>query len=397
MTVIASQIQGYMERASWIRRMFEAGGEMKRKYGAENVFDFSLGNPDLAPPPAVGEALHELAERADQPFVFGYMPNAGYPALRERLAEYLSEEQGVALKAEHITVTCGAAGGINAFFKSVLDSGDEVLCPAPFFVEYGFYVQNHGGVFKSVPAKEMTFELDLEALEAAITDRTRVVLVNSPNNPTGQVYSREEMTALAEILRRHSEKNGRPIFLVSDEPYRFLAYDGVEVPSLLALYEYAVVISSFSKNLALAGERVGYVALNPDMPGVQKLAGALVLTNRILGFVNAPAVGQHIVTRALGQGVDLSVYESRREAMARVLTEAGFRFTMPKGGFYFFPAIPEGKDDTSFVNINLMNEKILAVPGTGFGFPGYFRLAFCVDQSVIEGAAEGFKRAVVKF
>lgn len=393
MTVIASQIQGYMERASWIRRMFEAGTEMKKKYGAENVFDFSLGNPDLAPPPAVGEALRELADRADRPFVFGYMPNAGYPALRERLAEYLSAEQSVALKAEHITVTCGAAGGINAFFKSVLEPGDEVLCPAPFFVEYGFYVQNHGGVFKTVPAKEMTFELDLEALEAAITDRTRVVLVNSPNNPTGQVYSREEMTSLAEILRRHSEKNGRPIFLVSDEPYRFLAYDGVEVPSLLALYEYAVVISSFSKNLALAGERVGYVALNPDMPDVQQLAGALVLTNRILGFVNAPAVGQHIVARALGQGVDLSVYEERRAAMARVLTEAGFRFSMPRGGFYFFPAIPEGKDDTSFVNTNLMNEKILAVPGTGFGYPGYFRLAFCVDLSVIEGAAEGFKRA----
>ncbi|HKK33187.1 MAG TPA: pyridoxal phosphate-dependent aminotransferase [Desulfomicrobiaceae bacterium] len=393
MTVIASQIQGYMERASWIRRMFEAGTEMKQKYGAENVFDFSLGNPDLAPPPAVGEALRDLADRADQPFVFGYMPNAGYPALRERLAEYLSAEQGVALKAEHITVTCGAAGGINAFFKAVLEPGDEVLCPAPFFVEYGFYVQNHGGVFKTVPAREMTFELDLEAFEAAITDRTRVVLVNSPNNPTGQVYSREEMDALAEILRRHSQKNGRPIFLVSDEPYRFLAYDNVEVPSLLALYEYAVVISSFSKNLALAGERVGYVALNPDMPDVGQLAGALVLTNRILGFVNAPAVGQHIVARALGQGVDLSVYEARREAMARVLTEAGYRFSMPRGGFYFFPAIPEGKDDTTFVNTNLMNEKILAVPGTGFGYPGYFRLAFCVDQSVIEGAADGFTRA----
>jgi aspartate aminotransferase len=375
--------------------MFEAGIELKKKYGPENVYDFSLGNPDLAPPAAVAEGLRELADDACKPFAFGYMPIAGYPQVRARLAEVISGEQGTAVTADEVVVTCGAAGGINALFRAVLEPGDEVLCPAPYFVEYGFYAENHRGVLKAVPSKPLTFELDIKALAAAITERTRCVLVNSPNNPTGRIYTLDELASLADVLRQASARTGRPILLISDEPYRFLAYDGAEVPAIFPVYEHSVVVSSFSKNLALAGERVGYVAVNPAMPEAGKLVAGVILTNRILGFVNAPAVGQKLLAKALGHQVDASVYASRRDAMAEVLREAGFSFSMPQGAFYFFPRIPKGGDDTAFVN-ELMQEQILAVPGSGFGYPGYFRLAFCVDESTIRGAGPGFARAFAK-
>ncbi|GAB6111164.1 pyridoxal phosphate-dependent aminotransferase [Desulfomicrobium salsuginis] len=393
--MLCSQVEGYLSRSSWIRRMFEAGIELKKKYGAENVYDFSLGNPDLAPPAAVAQGLRELADEAGKPFAFGYMPNAGYPQVRARLAEVIAGEQGTAVSADQVVVTCGAAGGINALFRAVLEPGDEVLCPAPYFVEYGFYAENHRGVLKAVPSKPLTFELDLAALAAAITERTRCVLVNSPNNPTGRIYTLDELAALADVLRQASARTGRPILLISDEPYRFLAYDGADVPAIFPVYEHSVVVSSFSKNLALAGERVGYVAVNPAMPEAGKLVAGVILTNRILGFVNAPAVGQKLLVKALGHQVDASVYASRRDAMAEVLHEAGFSFSMPQGAFYFFPRIPKGSDDTAFVN-ELMQEQILAVPGSGFGYPGYFRLAFCVDESTIRGAGPGFARAFAK-
>ncbi len=393
--ILSSQVEGYLSKASWIRRMFEAGIELKKKFGPENVYDFSLGNPDLAPPAVVAEGLRELADDAGKPFAFGYMPNAGYPQVRERLAEVVSAEQEVRIGADRVVVTCGAAGGINALFRAVLEPGDEVLCPAPYFVEYGFYVENFCGVLKPVPSTPLTFALDLKAIAGAITARTRCVLINSPNNPTGRIYTREELGQLADMLRAASAKTGRPILLVSDEPYRFLAYDGARVPAIFPLYEHSVVVSSFSKNLALAGERVGYVAVNPAMPEGELLMAGVILTNRILGFVNAPAVGQKLLARALGHEVDSSVYARRRDAMAEVLREAGFEFSPPQGAFYFFPRIPTGSDDTAFVN-TLMDEQILAVPGSGFGYPGYFRLAFCVDEAVIRGAAPGFARAVAK-
>ncbi len=393
--MLCSQVEGYLSRSSWIRRMFEAGIELKKKYGPENVYDFSLGNPDLAPPTAVAEGLRELADDACKPFAFGYMPNAGYPQVRARLAEVISGEQGTAVTADEVVVTCGAAGGINALFRAVLEPGDEVLCPAPYFVEYGFYAENHRGVLKAVPSKPLTFELDVKALAAAITERTRCVLVNSPNNPTGRIYTLDELASLADVLRQASARTGRPILLISDEPYRFLAYDGADVPAIFPVYEHSVVVSSFSKNLALAGERVGYVAVNPAMPEAGKLVAGVILTNRILGFVNAPAVGQKLLAKALGHQVDASIYASRRDAMAEVLREAGYAFSMPQGAFYFFPRIPKGSDDTAFVN-ELMQEQILAVPGSGFGYPGYFRLAFCVDESTIRGAGPGFARAFAK-
>jgi len=392
MAMLASQIKEYLERASWIRRMFEAGIELKKQYGEEAVCDFSLGNPDLPPPPAVKQALVDIAAVADQPFALGYMPNPGYPGVRAALAAQLSKEQGVAVAAGDVILTCGAAGGLNAFFRAVLEPCDEVVCPAPFFVEYGFYVQNFGGGLVPVKAMPPTFGLDVQAMAAAVTAKTRVVLINSPNNPTGAIYPREQLQALADLLRDKSARFGRPIYLVSDEPYRFLTYGKAEVPSLLPLYEQAVVASSFSKNLSLAGERVGYLLVNPAMPGKEELLAGLTLTNRILGYVNAPAIGQKILAKALGSQVDTSVYAARRQAMAEVLDAAGVEYAMPMGGFYFFPKAPGG-DDLAFVK-RLQEQRILAVPGTGFGFPGYFRLAFCVDEKVIRRSAEGFQKAV---
>lgn len=392
MAMLASQIKEYLERASWIRRMFEAGIELKKQFGENAVFDFSLGNPDLPPPPAVKKALAEIAENADKPFALGYMPNPGYPDVRAALAVRLSQEQGVTVGASDVILTCGAAGGLNAFFRAVLEPCDEVLCPAPFFVEYGFYVQNFGGGLVPIKALPPDFSLDVPAMAAAVNAKTRVVLVNSPNNPTGAIYPREQLQALAEVLREKSARFGRPIYLVSDEPYRFLAYDGAVVPSLLPIYEHAVVASSFSKNLSLAGERVGYLLVNPAMPGKAELLAGLTLTNRILGYVNAPAIGQKILAKALGSQVDVSVYAARRKAMAEVLDAAGIEYAMPKGGFYFFPKAPGG-DDLAFVR-RLQEERVLAVPGTGFGYPGFFRLAFCVDEQIIRRSAESFARAM---
>jgi aspartate aminotransferase len=395
MHTLSKQVTGYIEHSSWIRKMFEAGMVLKKKYGEENVFDFSLGNPDLAPPEAVATGLHAIADQATRPFAFGYMPNAGYLDARTTLAAYLAGEQECPdLGPEHLILTCGAAGGLNAFFRAVLEPGDEVVCPAPYFVEYGFYVQNYGGTLKPVPCDKETFGLDLDGIEAALSEKTRAVLINSPNNPTGQIYSAEELDRLAGLLAAKSRTNGRPIYLISDEPYRFLVYDNAVVPAVLPRYPYSIVIGSFSKSLSLAGERVGYVAVNPAMEDVATLVSGLILTNRILGFVNAPAIGQKLLTMALGQGVDLSVYEKRRQAMARVLDGAGLSYIMPRGAFYFFPRVPGGSlDDTGFVNA-LMESNILAVPGSGFGFPGGFRLAFCVPEDVIVRSAEPFRRAV---
>ena len=391
MKLVTEQMEQFLAGGAWIRRIFEYGLELKKQYGEDAVCDFSLGNPDLPPPAVVGECLADLAGQADKPFAFGYMPNPGYPAVRAALAGHLATEQNCAVAADDLLLTCGAAGGINVFFRSVLTPGDEVICPIPYFVEYSFYAGNFGGVLKPVATKPETFELDIAAIEAAITPRTRVVMINSPNNPTGQVYSEAILRELAAMLTRASAGRERPIFLLADEPYRFLAYDGIEVPPVLPLYPYAVVIGSFSKNLSLPGERVGYVVVSPLMEGREQLVAAMVIANRILGFVNAPAVGQALLLRALGHAVDRTVYARRREAMAGVLTRAGYEFTMPRGAFYFFPKSPD-PDELVFLD-RLSAERVLAVPGRGFGLPGYFRLAFCVDEAVINRSEAGFVRA----
>ena len=392
MQVVSSGIQKQMAGASWIRKMFEKGLELKKEFGAENVFDFSLGNPDIPPPARARDVLRELAELAVQPLGLGYCPNAGLPQFREALAAFLSRQQGVSLQASQVVVTCGAAGALTSFFRAVLEPGDEVMCPAPYFVEYGSYCGHFGGVLKPVPALPPDFQLDSGAMEAAISDRTRVIIINSPNNPTGCIYSQATLDRLAAVVNRVNATRERPLFLVSDEPYRFLAYDGAVVPPVLPLSPFALVLGSFSKSLSLAGERIGYVAANPAMPDVSTLINAVTMTNRTLGFVNAPVLGQRLAMTLLDEGVDVGVYDRRRRAMAKVLADAGIRFAMPQGAFYFFPEAPGG-DDQAFVQA-LLSKNVLAVPGAGFGFPGYFRLSFSVDEKVIAGSADGFKAAV---
>ncbi|MBQ7666624.1 MAG: pyridoxal phosphate-dependent aminotransferase [Kiritimatiellae bacterium] len=377
---------------SAIRKMFEQGIELKKKYGENNVFDFSLGNPDLAPPAAVKAALLKIANDADKPFAVGYMPNAGYPATREALAALVSKEQQVQTPAANIIATVGAAGGLNVLFHAILSAGDEVVVPSPYFVEYGFYVGNHGGVLKPVPTNRRDFSLDLEAIDGAIGPKTRAVLVNTPNNPTGQIYPAEDLAALGRTLERRSAEFGRTIYLVSDEPYRQLNYTGEPIPPIFPAYAHSVVVGSFSKTLSLAGERIGYLAANPAIDGVETLMGGLILSNRTLGFVNAPAIGQKILQSAAEEGIDVEVYRRRRDALAAAFTNAGLEFFLPKGAFYFFVPSPVA-DETKFVEA-LLDERILAVGGSGFGLPGFLRFAFCVEDRVIAGATEGIARAV---
>lgn len=396
MKIISDELESQIGNSSWIRRMFDAGAELKRKYGADKVFDFSLGNPDLPPPPAAKAAMHAIADTLSEPRALGYVGNAGWMPFREAVAERLAAEQCVpALRASHVVASCGAAGAMTSFFRAVLNPGDEVICPAPYFVEYASYCGHFGGKLVPVPSKKPSFDLDLDAIAAAITDRTRVILFNSPNNPTGCIYPAETIDALAALVADKNASRERPIFMLSDEPYRFLAYDGAVVPPVLCRSPYAVVLGSFSKNLSMAGERVGYLAANPDMPDVDKLIAAVTITTRTLGFVNAPIVGQRLAKAILGEGVDLDIYSRRRRMMLQVLDGAGLEYAVPQGAFYVFPATPGG-DDVAFVN-HLLSQNILAVPGSGFGCKGYMRLSFSVENDVIERSAEAFKKAVASF
>ena len=392
MNYINEQVKGFLANSSMIRRMFEAGIELKKQYGADNVYDFSLGNPDLPPPPEVKAALSEIASSADQPFAMGYMPNAGFPELREQLAGQISFEQQEKITGANVVVCCGAAGALNVFFRAVLSAGDEVLCPSPYFVEYGFYAGNYGGKLISVPTLE-NFKLDPEAFKKAINAHTRAIILNSPNNPTGRIYTESELQSVAAVVKEAEAKFGRPIYVISDEPYRFLNFDGEEIPPFFGLFSHPVIMGSCSKNLSLAGERIGYIAVG-NFDGADEVMNALILCNRILGFVNAPVVGQKLLSRCIKAQVDLNIYRERRDAMAKVLDNAGIEYFMPKGAFYFFPKSPTA-DEQIFIDA-LLSERILAVPGKGFGAPGYFRTAFCVDKSIIERSAEGFKKAVEK-
>lgn len=381
-----------MERSSWIRKMFESGAQLKAVHGKENVFDFSIGNPNVPPPDLFQEALEEVV-RLREPNKHGYMPNAGYPEVRAEVARYVGEEQGVALAPENVLMTCGAAGAFNVALKTVLNPGDSVIVASPFFVEYQFYVDNHGGTLRTVPCRA-DFDLDVEAIGKSIDTTTAAVIINSPNNPTGKVYPRSTLRELASMLEERGGRIGRPIYLLSDEPYRKIVYEGVEVPSVFTEYKNSMVASSYSKELSLPGERIGWLIINPDADDAVNLINGAVLCNRILGYVNAPALMQRAVGRLQGAHVDVAVYKKKRDALCKGLSEIGYRFHEPEGTFYLFPKAPGG-DDLRAVNV-LTEELILTVPGRGFGSPGYFRISFCVDDAVIEGAMPGFERAFQK-
>jgi aspartate aminotransferase len=373
--------------------MFEEGARLAREHGHDKVFDFSIGNPNLEPPREFQQVIEELV-RDPRPGLHGYMSNAGYPETRAAVAAYLGADQGVPLAAENIVMTCGAGGALNVIFKAILDSGDEVIVPLPYFMEYDSYVDNHGGVLRPVPALP-DFDLDLEHIAGAITGRTRALLINSPNNPTGRIYPSSTLEALGELLRRRSREIGRMIYLVSDEPYRRIVFDGARVAPVMAAYSSTIIASSYSKELSLAGERIGYVAANPATPGIGELMEGLVMTNRTLGFVNAPALMQRAVARLQGVGVDVTPYRRNRDVLCQGLAEAGFDFFTPQGAFYLFPRTPI-EDDVAFCR-EMLERLVLVVPGSGFGLAGHFRMAFCVAPHVVDGALPAFREVGAKY
>ena len=382
-----------MEKSSWIRKMFEEGITRKAKFGAENVFDFSLGNPNLEPPVNFKKTLIELANDPS-PALHAYMPNAGLPATRKAVADYLSENNRQTFSPDDVVMTVGAGGALNVVLKTLLNPGEEVIIPSPYFVEYNFYLDNHQGVPKIVKTKP-DFSLDLPALENAITDKTKAVLINSPNNPTGKVYSQEDLKDLGELLSVYGKKLGRPIYLVSDEPYRKIVYDGISVPSVFDAYPESFVVTSFSKDLSLPGERIGYAAVNPAISDKGMIMGGMILCNRVLGYVNAPAFMQRAVARLLRDSVDISLYQRKRDMLCNGLAGCGYAFEKPGGAFYLFPKTPI-EDDVAFVRA-LQEENILTVPGSGFMGPGHLRIAYCVDDRTIEKAMPGFERVMSKF
>jgi aspartate aminotransferase len=390
---IAKKINGFISQSSFIRRMFEEGLRLKEQYGAAAVFDFSLGNPNVAPPEEFCERLRELS-CADIPGKHMYMPNAGYPETRAAVASTVSSVQGLTLTSDQIVMTCGAGGALNVIFKTLLDPGDEVIVPAPFFVEYRFYVDNAGGEIRIIPTRE-DFSLDLDAMRGAITERTKAVLINSPNNPTGKVYDRDSIAALSDLLAERSGALRHEIYLISDEPYSEIVYDGATPPSILSAYTHSLIASSYSKSLSLPGERLGYIVVNPAIADHDAVMNGLTLCNRILGFVNAPALMQRAITGLQGVKVDVEMYRRKRDLLCDGLASLGYRVVKPQGAFYLFLPTPIA-DDVRFANA-LQEQRILTVPGSGFAGPGHIRIAYCVDDATIRGSLDGFGKVLKKF
>jgi aspartate aminotransferase len=390
---IAKKIEASLTKSSWIRRMFEEGTRLKAIHGEDNVFDFTLGNPNIPVPQLFKSVLLETVQNLG-PCDHGYMPNAGYPFARKAIADQISTERHMQITANEIVITVGAAGALNVALKAVLNPGEEVIVPAPYFMEYAFYADNHGGVLKTVPTRP-DFTLDIDAIERAVTEQTRAVLVNFPNNPTGQVYSEESLTRLGRLLREKSDAFGNTIYLISDEPYRKLAYDGIKLADVFSAYAESIIVTSYSKEISIAGERLGYTAVNPQISSRKELVDAMIFANRTLGFVNAPALIQRVVAAIQGVTADVGAYTRKRDLLCQGLSEAGYDFLTPPGTFYVFPKTPIG-DDIAFINA-LQEELILAVPGSGFSGPGHFRIAFCVDDETIVKAMPGFKRVMDRF
>jgi aspartate aminotransferase len=385
---IAQRVRQHMQAAAWIRGMFEEGIRLKQQFGEDHVFDFSLGNPVLEPPPQFHEALQHVVNNP-RLGMHRYMPNVGYAETRAAIAAQLARTTGLGWSEHHIVMVVGAAGGLNVVLKTLLDPGDEVMIFSPYFVEYHFYIENHQGVSVVVPT-DAHFNLDLQAIAQALTPRTKVVLINSPNNPTGVVYPAATLQALGELLTQKQAEFGTQIYLISDEPYKALLYDDIDYPDIYPYYVNSMVVTSHAKDLALPGERIGYIATHPACAETQELHDGLSFANRTLGFVNAPALMQHVIAYLQGVTIDMAQYARKRALLCENLAAMGYEFIKPQGAFYLFPRAPMG-DDVGFVKA-LQNERILTVPGTGFGTPGYFRIAYCVEDRTIENAMEGFRR-----
>jgi len=387
---ISKKIKASISQSSMIRKMFDEGILLKQKYGADKVYDFSLGNPNVEQPEEFKRELINLAAE-NIPLKHGYTPNAGYPETRQAIAQKINKTSGLKMDADHVIMSCGAGGALNVILKALLDPDDEVIVLKPFFVEYPFYIENFGGVVKYAPT-QTDFSLNIEAIDEAINDKTKAIIINSPNNPTGKVYSEKEIAKLSRVLLEKGRALGRTIYLVSDEPYAEIVFDGVTVPSVLKAYHNSIAAYSYSKTLSLPGERIGYIAVNPQIHEAGDLISALILCTRILGFVHAPALMQRIVARLQDVAVDVKVYQKKRDLLCDGLAKAGYKFEKPQGAFYLFVQSPI-PDDVAFVQM-LLKKNILVVPGSGFGGPGYFRIAYCVDDATIINSMDGFAGAI---
>lgn len=388
--MIAKKMVKYVEGSSVTRAMFEEGKKMAAKFGAENVFDFSLGNPSVEPPKAVAEQMKAVLDENQPNYIHGYMNNAGYEEVREAIAKSLNTKFGTSFSMKNIIMTVGAAGGLNVILKSILDPGDEVIAFAPYFSEYNNYVGNFDGVMVPISANIPSFQPNLEELKEKITAKTKAIIVNTPNNPTGVVYSEDTIQKLAAILEEKQKEFGTAIYLIADEPYRELAYDGVEVPYLTKYYANTVVGYSYSKSLSLPGERIGYLVIPDEVDDFQNLLDAACVATRILGFVNAPSLQQLTVARCLNEATDVSAYDYNRKLLYDKLTELGFECAKPEGAFYMWVKAKEA-DDSAFV-AKAKEFNLLLVPGSAFMCPGYVRIAYCVDPEMIKRSFASFEK-----
>ena len=391
--VLSDTVRHSMEQSSWIRRMFEEGNILKERYGESNVFDLTLGNPIMEPP---AEFCRELKRIVENPArgMHRYMSNAGYAGTRKAVADYLSVESGVAIGQNDIVMSCGAAGGLNVVLKTILNPGDEVVIFAPYFAEYIHYIHNHNGIVKVVSTDEQ-FVPRLGELANAINQKTKAVIVNSPNNPSGAVYGNDFIIALGKLLENKSLEFGSPISLISDEAYRYIVYDGLQCPHVWPHYKQSFVVNSYSKDLALPGERIGYIAVHPELEQHDEIMAGLIFCNRVLGYVNAPALMQNVIRALQGVTVSIDEYRRKRDLIYDNLTSIGYKVMKPQGAFYLFPESPL-KDDVAFVK-ELSQHRVLVVPGSGFGYPGYFRISYCVNDSTLEGSLEGFRKIAQKY
>ena len=390
---ISKGILEVLEKSSWIRKMFEEGIQLKQQYGEKNVFDLSLGNPLLEPPKKFKEKIIDLS-KSEEKGMHRYMPNPGFLSTRSAIAKNLNDEFSLNIGSEHVIVTTGAAGGLNSVLKTLLNPDDEIIIFSPFFVEYLFYVSNHNG--KSVVAKtDENFLPDLADLENKITKKTRAVIINSPNNPTGILYPKEIIEKLSDVIKRAEKKLQTEIYLVSDEPYRKIIFDNKEYPFIFNYHDRSIVVTSHSKDLGLAGERIGYIVVSPKDNDRQVLFDAIIFSLRTLGHVNATAFMQRAIEDIQNETVDIDVYRKKRDFLYKELINIGYDCVKPEGAFYLFPRTPI-EDDAKFVK-ELQNHKVLTVPGRGFGLGGYFRISYSVDDWVLEGSIKGFKEAYNSF
>ena len=390
---ISNKIRGFMEKGSWIRKMFEEGIALKQQYGDENVFDLSLGNPVMNPPERFYEELKKISESPIDG-MHRYMPNAGLTETRTAVAKGLSNETGLSFTANEIVMTCGAGGALNVIMKTLLDPGEEFVIFAPFFVEYNFYADNHGGSCKVVPPDE-NFLPDMEVFRSSINSKTRGVLINSPNNPSGIIYGDETLSEMCRIIKEKEVEFGTEIYLVSDEPYRKIIFDNLEYTHIFKYHDRSIVATSHSKDLALPGERIGYIAVNPSCPDIEELVDGLVFCNRTLGFVNAPALIQHLIAHLQDTTIDVRIYEKKRDYLYKELTNMGYSLIKPQGAFYMFPKSPI-EDDVQFSE-ELKENRVLVVPGSGCGLPGYFRISYCMEDATIQGSLEGLEKTILKY